>query len=351
MNYHNYKLEDFLADEDFKKWVIEPDADRNQFWQSWIASNPEKKNTVYQAIEIIRGIKFRNSEDFKDNEGLEDQLETTLEGILQVDVSNTEQKRAHRIRPFYLIPRIAASLLFIIASAAFFYYITTSPEKIENVAKINTTIKENPAGQRSTLRLPDGTVVILNSSSSITYQEPFTDSARYVELEGEAFFEVAHDPNKPFVVTSGTVQTVALGTSFNVRAFQSEQDIRVSLATGKVKVKITGKSSEQETLLEPGQQLAYDKVLETQEKREFDELLDLGWRDGIIVFEDADLDEFITTLERWYGVTFEVTGTQTSRWHIEGKFDNETLKEIMEGLSFTYNIQYEMEGKRIKIKL
>lgn len=351
MNYHNYKLEDFLTDEDFKKWVIEPDADRNQFWQSWIASNPEKKNTVYEAIEIIRGIKFRSSEDFEDHVHFEDQLETTLEAILQADESTTEQKGNHRNRFFYVIPKIAASLLFIIASAAFFYYITISPEKAETVANITTTIKENPAGQRSTLRLPDGTVVNLNSSSSISYQEPFTDSARYVELTGEAFFEVAHDPNKPFVVASGTVQTVALGTSFNVRAFQSEQDIRISLATGKVKVKIHGKSSEKETLLEPGQQLAYDKVLETQEKKEFSELLDLGWKDGIIVFEDADLDEFITTLERWYGVTFEVTGTQKSKWHIEGKFDNETLKEIMEGLSFTYNIQYEMEGKRIKIKL
>lgn len=351
MNYRNYKLEDFLSDEDFKQWVIEPDADRNHFWKSWIASNPEKKDIVYQAVEIIRGIKFRNREDFKDPEDFDNQLESTLEAILQADESTSERTGNHRIKIFHLIPKIAASLLFVIASAAFFYYLTTSSENAESVAYINTTIKENPAGQRSTLRLPDGTVVNLNSSSSITYQDPFTDSARYVELEGEAFFEVAHDPDKPFVVTSGTVETVALGTSFNVRAFQSEHDIRVSLATGKVKVKVTGKSSEQETLLEPGQQLAYDKVLETQEKKEFDELLDLGWKDGIIVFEDADLNEFITTLERWFGVSFEVTGTQTSRWHIEGKFDNETLKEIMEGLSFTYDIQYEMEGKQVKIKL
>ena len=351
MNYRNYKLEDFLSDEDFKQWVIEPDADRNHFWQSWIASNPEKKYIVYQAVEIIRGIKFRNREDFKDHEDFDDQLESTLEAILQADESTSERTGNHRIRIFHLIPKIAASLLFVIASAAFFYYMTTSSEKAENVANINTIIKENPAGQRSTLRLPDGTVVNLNSSSSITYQEPFSDSARYVELIGEAFFDVAHDPNKPFMVTSGTVQTVALGTSFNVRAFQTEQDIRVSLATGKVKVKVKGKSSEQETLLAPGQQLAYNKVRETQEKKKFDELLDLGWKDGIIVFEDADLNEFITTLERWYGVTFEVTGKQTNRWHIEGKFDNETLKEIMEGLSFTYNIQYEMEGKTVKIKL
>lgn len=351
MNYRNYKLEDFLTDEDFKQWVIKPDADRNHFWQSWIASNPEKKNMVYQAIEIIRGMKFRSSEDFKDHTDFDDQLETTLEAILQADLSTAEQKGNHRIRIFHILPKIAASLLFVIASAAFFYYITTSSEKAETVASTTTTIKENPAGQRSTLRLPDGTVVNLNSSSSITYREPFTDSVRYVELVGEAFFEVAHDPSKPFVVASGTVKTVALGTSFNVRAFQSEQDIKISLATGKVKVKIQGKSSEKETLLEPGQQLAYDKVLETQEKKEFDELLDLGWKDGVMVFEDADLDEFIATVERWYGVTFEVTGTQTSRWHIEGKFDNETLKEIMEGLSFTYNIQYEMEGKKVKIKL
>ncbi len=351
MNYHNYQLEDFLSDEDFKQWVIDPDADRDHFWKSWIASNPEKKDIIYQAVEIIRGIKFRNREDFKDHDDLDDQLESTLEAILQTDISTTEQTGNHRIKIFHLIPKIAASLLFVIASAAIFYYLTTSSENAGSVANINTTIKENPAGQRSTTRLPDGTIVILNSSSSITYHDPFTDSTRYVELEGEAFFEVAHDPNKPFVVASGTVQTVALGTSFNVRAFKSEQDIRVSLATGKVKVKITGKSAEQETLLEPGQQLAYDKVLETQEKKAFDELLDLGWKDGIIVFEDADLDEFITTVERWYGVTFEVTGTQQSRWHIEGKFDNETLKEIMEGLSFTYNIQYEMEGKKVKIKL
>src|SRR5690606_2771304 len=101
---------------------------------------------------------------------------------------------------------------------------------------INWMFKETSFGQRNTVKLPDGTLVKLNSGSRIHYPEVFQDSLRLVEFEGEAFFEVAKDVTKPFVIRSGNINTMVLGTSFNLKSATVAESFELAVVTGSVKV-------------------------------------------------------------------------------------------------------------------
>jgi transmembrane sensor len=193
--------------------------------------------------------------------------------------------------------------------------------------------------------------VYLNASSTLAYPEVFSESERTVNLTGEAFFEVVKNPAKPFVVKTNNIRTVVLGTSFNVRSFDADGTINVSLVTGKVRVVGEHPSANsQERLLLPGQQLTYHKADSSFEKSNFKVLDVTGWKDGVLVFDNTDFDGFVEKLEQWYGVNIVVTGKPAVQWHVNGHFDNETLEEVLVGIQFVYDIEYNINGNRVTLK-
>ena len=117
------------------------------------------------------------------------------------------------------VVKYAAAAIFLITVGL--YYVTDNKQEVVQVAETQV-IKENPNGVKSQIQLPDGTHVWLNAASRISYQENYSENARLITLEGEAFFEVVKDTKRPFRVTSGNVVTTALGTSFNINAYQVE---------------------------------------------------------------------------------------------------------------------------------
>lgn len=117
--------------------------------------------------------------------------------------------------------------------------------------------KTNKVGELSKLILPDSTTVWLGVASTLKYPQRFTGPQRHVELDGEAYFEVIHNVSLPFIVTSGPVRTRVLGTTFNVKAYKEEQEIAVTLATGRVEV--TSKKEAKPVVLSPNEQLRFNK--------------------------------------------------------------------------------------------
>lgn len=342
MNYQNYQTEDFLTDEEFKLWVINPTKERNDFWQSWLKANPEKKAMVKEAAEIIRSLKFKYLNPS------EQQYEDTLNRILKSDQAKTIPIRAekHYDLIFYL-KRIAAIILIIFA-VGYIWMLDQNEESPPAIVK--NIVKENPFGQKSTFTLPDGTVVNLNAGSSLSFPPVFSDSLRMVHLKGEAYFQVQHDSSRRFIVRSGDIYTTALGTSFNVRNFSEEDEVSIALVEGKVMIE-TGLNGNEASYLLPGEKLVYHSNTGLATKSGFDNELITGWKEGLLVFEDADLVDFIITLERWYGVKFQVEGVKQDTWHIKGKFNNESLEEILEGLSFSYDLKYKINENIVTLKL
>lgn len=239
----------------------------------------------------------------------------------------------------------------------FLFWVFIPSDENENLAAVQavTEIKSNPKGQKSVIVLRDGSRVKLNADSELSFPETFSDSSRIVYLKGEAFFEIARDVDRPFTVVTENIATTALGTTFNVKAFPEQADIEIVLATGKVKVVNTNPSEiakEDGLTLDPHFRATFSKANHGLHKDSIDVTETLAWKDGILYFQDARLDEIREKLERWYNVEFTVL--DENRWgrrQFTGSFDNESLKNVLEGISFSSKFKYHITGRKVLIEL
>lgn len=304
---------------------------------------PELYNYIEQDLMLMKG-------DADDDED----LQPLLQNILIRDQMELIDSEKHILvypekkdRSSRWLLRVAASLA-ILFGLAYLIHFVTKEVPVETQPVVVHTVKENHKGRRSTLFLPDGSVVRLNAASKIEYEENFNDSLRTVYLEGEAFFEVAKDSLKPFVVHTDAISVTALGTSFNVSSYGEESQIAVALESGRVVVK--EESQRDKIYLEPGQLVEYRKNnSQFSELKSFSARSVYGWKDGILYFKSATLPEVISRLERWFGVEFIIEGSSPLSWSYTGEFDNQSLKSVLESLSFSQSFHYVIEDKTVKI--
>lgn len=207
-------------------------------------------------------------------------------------------------------------------------------------------------GVKKKINLPDGSVITLNAGSQVSFRENFAADKREIVLRGEAFFEVAKDSLRPFIVHTGNISTQALGTSFNINYNLYDTAITVALATGVVRVDRQGEHEQRQVAqLVPGQQLAYSRVSQHHAVAPFDRKEVLGWQRGILYFKQANMDQIIRKLENWYGVDIKVDarGTHGGAWNYTGEYENETLDKVLEGIGFVKGFTYRQTGKKVRI--
>jgi transmembrane sensor len=227
----------------------------------------------------------------------------------------------------------------------------------------------NPRGSRViSLTLADGTRVWLNNESSIRYPTAFTGSERKVEITGEAYFEVAHDASRPFHVTKNELQVQVLGTQFNVSAYDEEQNIKVTLVEGSVRV-ITNSQALREgrtassaqpgkqfpvLTLKPGQQAVAKSIdgthyssLITHTTPNLDEVL--AWKNNRFYFDGADIHTVMRQLARWYDV--EIVYQDHITQHFTGIISRTVnASEVFAMLQQTGAVKFEIAGKRVVVK-
>jgi len=203
-------------------------------------------------------------------------------------------------------------------------------------------------GQKLNLTLADGTKVRLNSGSSLKYPEHFQGGQREVELSGEAFFEVATDTTRPFVIKSGELETTVLGTSFNINTYPGNDHIAVTVATGLVRVA----AQDREVELGPNQQGLFDRRTGAISKKTTDIGQFLDWKEGVIRFEDAELAQVVDILERWYGADIEFAQGDIGNCHITATYDNVDLEGVLESMVYAKKgLRYEfLDGTRVLIR-
>lgn len=203
--------------------------------------------------------------------------------------------------------------------------------------------------QRMRITLPDGTKVMMNGGSSLRLNKrEFNCRDREIWLDGEAFFEVARDTTRLFVIHAGEMRTTVRGTSFNVKAYRDLEENVVSVRDGKVEV------SEGERvlgLLTTDRQLIYDRERRTSRVADADWRLAAAWREGRLVFVKAGREELRLRFLQYFGaeVTFEgdvLTGKQ-----LNGSFStNDDLCRILDNISGLYGVRYSIDGKHVVIK-
>ncbi len=338
MNYQNYNVEDFLADEEFKQWVLSPDQKRNQFWSSWINAHPQKEQTLLLAREIILSIKFKT-------EPPGERYERALSNILKAEKTSVINRNRKSGGQYFL--KIAASILLLALSTAVFYILPRDFTKVNSLNPVENITKSSPAGVKLRVLLPDSSMVWLNSETTISYPSQFAHDKREVTLSGEAFFEVTEDAEKPFIVKSGNLLTTALGTSFNISTFPDDSYIQVSLVTGKVK--ISRSNSEDELFLDPGYQASYNKEFDKLHNRRFNIEKVLSWKNGVLYFNKENLDIVVAKLERWYGIDINVSGIPPADFIVSGQFHKESLDNVLETMKYGRYFNYTIQNKTVTL--
>ena len=311
-----------------------------------------KTATHKEIVQLLEYIKNHSKEDFAavikqewDQTSFKEQSELDFQNIYQqINLKlNKEEKEKKRKLPMIIKLAASFSLLFLATYLIHNFY-TDRPEEI---TKIKTIEKVNPTGQKSKIFLPDGSIVWLNAESKLIFPERF-DSVRYVELTGEAFFQVKEDSLHPFQVVTGELETTVLGTSFNVNAYSDDENESISLIEGKVTISFM--ENDTSSLLLPGEQIIINQERGIRQNQYFDSLQVSGWTKGLLVFKNAGKDEIVDKLSRWYGVNIEIIKQPSSTWNVNGYFDNQSLEMVLERLSFSKDFDFTIKDKNVTIK-
>lgn len=340
-------IEDFLEDKSFVDWVLGQGSSKDGAFWTEMATDKVAGQLMNQARLILEELNETGEEWEKEDELLVlSKIHQHIEQSKQL-VSRPTDKRIP-LGHWKVVQKVFF-MLFVLGLTFLAVDVVqknrlADPEIVEN--PIYWISKSNPKGQKSKIHLPDGSSVIINAESEIKYRSDFGDTNREIRLVGESFFEVAPDSLLPFKVFSGNITTTALGTSFNINSYNPNQ-IRVQLATGKVEV-VNESQENQLIYLQPGQEvtsLGTEKII----KGRFDPEKAFSWKSGILLFDNLSVEEFVRTLERWYGVEIALENSPQYGLEISGKFKDTYLSDVLESIGYAYGFDYKIDQKKVKL--
>ena len=199
-----------------------------------------------------------------------------------------------------------------------------------------------PKGGQYQLELPDGSLVWLNASSSIHFPTSFIEKERRVDITGEAYFEVAKNANKPFIVIVNSSEVQVLGTHFNINSYNDEDDVKTTLLEGSVKF-VNGATT---SILKPGQQSQLAKNGSVKVASDVDVDKVVAWKNGLFDFESAGIETVMRQLSRWYDVDVEYNGKTDDLFFAEMR-RNIKLSDALKALELTGKVRFDIQGKKI----
>ena len=288
----------------------------------------------------FQDLDLRETTDLKDADNAAE-IEKRMEHNLKQYILLQHAPTARRFK-LPLWTTAAAILLIGLTAVLFFINDRESGPKKDHFYELSTT-----TGEKKIVTLADGTKIYVNNSSNIRYAKSYTGKTRTVFLDGEAYFEVTHNKEKPFVVNSGKLKIHVLGTSFNVSSYKSEPKIAVTVSTGKVGVVEKGKAKA--WMLQPGAQLNYARQTGEILVKQVDEADFSGWISGKLTFNNERMDVICKQLSRAYGVTFTINKMEINSKRINLKTNNESIGTIVKMLGLSGQFNYNMKGKEISI--
>lgn len=215
----------------------------------------------------------------------------------------------------------------------------------KNVDEIRFNELEVPRGGEYKVRLADGTLVYLNSATRMKYPVKFDEKERKVYLSGEAYFEVAKDPERPFFVEMEGVEVRVYGTSFNVNTHQ-EGNIQTVLVKGSIGVKVL--SSGMESMIRPGQMAEFKQGNTKVDVKDVNVAVYTDWKDGIFRFENQRLEDILTVLSNWYDVDIFYQTVSVKELHFSGYMERyKDVSVILEAITLSTGVTFSIQGKTI----
>lgn len=421
MEYKDYQAENFVMEESFQQFCLGTDKKAVDFWTNWIISNPEKSSEftiAKQMCYILSG--NNNAENYSIDQIafrrlLDDKGFAPLNSNAKREEGTVLQKEPQQIRisriPIYRKIAAAASILFMVGFSIYFIF---APRTKNEIARNNSATEEvlkhdaAPGGNKATLTLANGSVIILedadngtlseqgnikivklndgqlayntsgdenntepvyntistpkggqyqivlpdkskvwlNAASSLHFPTSFTNKERKVELTGEGYFEVAKNASMPFKIKVNDTEVEVLGTHFNISAYENEDEIKTTLLEGSVMIN----KGSQSVTLKPGEE-ALDKkgARLITVKKVIDVEASVAWKNGYFQFENLTINQIMRQISRWYNVDVIYEGKSPSGHYVGKPSRDLNLSEIIKLIEIS-GVKIEINDKKVIVK-
>jgi len=307
-------------------------------YQSGTATAEERKlvETWFESHYGQQGRKLSRNQETEVFEDLDTRIATMLAS------STTVRKRDFKWLQ-------VAAVLFTVVGAGLYGYqhllkIKEAPETFTEIRSQN--------GEKKQVTLADGTIVFLNSGSSVFVSSKFGQQKREVKLTGEAFFEVHHNLSKPFIIHSGKLQTTDIGTSFNINAYPEDNKVKITVATGIVKVEANSRSGKPELFAKDlirNQALSYNKIKNSHIVTTVNSDAVSSWRTNHLLFDNASYTEIARSVARWYNLDITLSPRIHDSKRYTLSFNNERPDKVLNVLSSLTQTTYTMKGRKVMI--
>ena len=325
------ELENHIESIITRKISGEVTTDEQQILDNWLAESAENEQYLQNLQKI-----YTQATEHKDVD------------IPPIDVNQEWQRFKNSLQPVRQLAdkkptyqtnwlRIAASVVVI---AVLGYFIWFNAFQSDNI-----TVLADHRGQLITL--PDNSVVTLNKDASITYPRTFSDDDRSVIMNGEAFFEVTRNENKPFIVNLGLSNVEVLGTSFNINAEDNNDRIEVVVNTGKVRFGTT--TGNESVILTKGEKGTLMKNMNMISKVDNNDINFMAWKTRQLVFNDVELDVVIQTVNKLYDSQITFSTDVGKNCKVTVSFDNQSIDAILSVLELTLDLEYKKTGDIIEV--
>ncbi len=338
MSYSQEELEALLQNDDFIRWVQLPEGEEHAYWQSWVQQQPDRQAMV----ELVRSI-YAAEQAHPGSHDLANEVWQAVQSQMDTPVRRFSWRRY----------AAAAAVLALLAAGGLWYAFSGGAAVqrgliLSKKGAAQITARNNGTAPK-TVYLTDGTRITLSKNSSLEYSNLLEGEKREVYLSGEAFFEVAGDAQRPFLVYSGDIVTKVLGTSFRVK---EDDKITVAVKTGKVAVSRQKESGAEELILLPNEQVVFNRQANTLNKTAVADasLLQSPVTSATLSFDEAPVTQVLDSLAAMYTVNIQYNRAQLAKCMVTVSLEQESLQDKLEILCKVLGATYETQEHVIYVR-
>lgn len=370
MKYVDFEMEDFVLDNSFQNYCLGNNHEDVVFWEDWIKRHPGKAEIFRLAKEVYISLNGNhNAEQFNADriEFAKIAASHLSETSLNSPAEPIKLTNHAPLRKIALYGSVAAAIIL----GAFYF------TKFGNFISTKSGLKHLPAdqitkvskqGERKSFQLPDGSIVMLNAESEIHIDKNFNTRTRELTLEGEAYFDVAHDASRPFIIHTNNMDVKVLGTIFNVKAYPGDKTTETSLIKGSVEISLHSKETGK-ILLHPNEKIVIpnttDHIVtkntdhidikpnatENSNKAEYkitgltynknnDAITEVSWTKNRLAFNNCSFETIAKDLERWYNVKISFRSEEVKAYKFTATFDQKNIERVLEALQLSRYFNY-----------
>jgi ferric-dicitrate binding protein FerR (iron transport regulator) len=350
-----FSVDELVINDSFINFCFNENPEDYKFWQQYILEHPAEHQTLREAKRRIYMLHEMTS---KKNKEISQYIEPAFGSKIRYGHFNT-------------LIRIVAVLVLLFSGIAVFLFISGRKQKSNSFVEISSikSYKTSP-GEKSVFILPDRSKVILNSASELVLTPAFGKTERSVTLTGEAFFEVTHNKDIPFLVNTNRFQIKVLGTKFNVKSYPNEQN-ETTLIQGSIELHLNN-SAKKAVRLRPDEKLIVGKNYYPHQNKVMQQNIDkssevvkiepvkkpdgnvekiheTAWIQNRLVIDNQSFSSLELMLERWFNINIVFKDEESKEYVFTATFENETPEEVFSALQLSYPFHFSIENKTIYV--